>query len=145
MMQIISNRSKQHFWSHPCRPSGRPVVRTGEKLSSVQLGPDGWLDGWWAWTGGQFRTKHHILLGSTCYGRSLTLFRGRPGQRWSGQLPPRESNPRPLDQQTRKNPPSHRRLCLVPSARPGRMCLGRVLGHTAHPPVSPGFGLVWFG
>ena len=32
---------------------------------------------------------------------------------------PRESNPRPLDQQTRKNPLSHRRLCLGPSARPG--------------------------
>ena len=48
-MQIISNRSKQHFWSHPCRPYGCPAVRTGEKLSSVQLGPDGqqtisWVD-----------------------------------------------------------------------------------------------------
>ena len=24
-MQIISNRSKQHLWSHSCRPSGRPA------------------------------------------------------------------------------------------------------------------------
>ena len=62
---------------------------------------------------GCFWTKHHMsLLGPMCYGGTLTLFRGRPGRRWSGQLPtnqlPRESNPGPPNQQTRKNPLSHR-------------------------------------